>query len=124
MKKVVLVLLLAIGLSPIMNSQVIKGIGDDKIMHFAAGAFFGAGTQAIVYSQTGSYRKAFIYGLAASFSIGLLKEVIDEKSYGGFDNKDLLATFLGGVVFTVPLNFSWKCHKKRTNWVGIKNENK
>ena len=122
MKKAVLVVLLSIGLSPVMNAQVIKGIGDDKIMHFAAGALFGAGMQAVVYSQTGSYQKAFIYGLAASFSVGLLKEGVDQINYGGFDSKDLLATFLGGVVVTIPLNFSWKSHKKRTNWVGIKNK--
>jgi len=122
MKKVVLVLLLGLGLGPVMNAQTIEGIGDDKIMHFAAGAFVGAGTQMLVYSQTGSYQKAFIYGLAASFSVGLLKEGIDQINYGGFDSKDLLATFLGGVVVVIPLNFSWKSHKKKTGWVGVKNE--
>lgn len=121
MKAVLLVLVLGLGLSSEMNGQTIKGIGDDKIYHFAAGALFGGGVQAVVYSETGNVKKAFAWGLASSLTIGLAKEIVDEIQYGGFDSKDLLATFLGGVVITVPMNFSWKKHKRVNDWQGLRN---
>ena len=121
MKKIVTVLVVMIGLSPVMNSQSIGNIGDDKVYHFLAGSFFGGAVQGAIYSETGNVKKAFTWGLLSSFTVGLAKEVVDEIQYGGFDVRDLAATILGGVAVTVPLNFSWKRHKKVTGWKGFRN---
>mgnify|MGYP003648200016 CR=1 FL=1 len=122
MKKVILVLALALGLGSVMNTQAqtIEGIGDDKIYHFAAGMLIGGGVQAVVYSETGSRKKAVIYGLMSGLTIGLAKEVVDEINYNGFDSKDLLATVLGSVTIIVPFDLIFKGHQKKTNWEGLR----
>lgn len=107
MKKIIT--LLSLILTFTMTSQ----IQDDKIKHFAAGAFIGGGVQSIVYSQTRNTAKAFLWGLGSSITIGVLKEVKDEIDYGGFDTKDLLATILGGLTVTIPLDFVFKKHKRK-----------
>jgi len=123
MKKVILVLALALGLASTMNvqAQTIEGIGDDKIYHFAAGMLFGGGVQAVVYSETGNRKKAVIYGLMSGLTIGLAKELVDEINYNGFDSKDLLATVLGSVTIVVPFDLIFKGHQKKTNWEGLRN---
>ena len=123
MKKVSLVLLMGLAMTLTMNaqSQTIKGIGDDKIYHFAAGMFFGGGVQSVVYSETGNHKKALAYGLLSGLTIGLAKEVVDEIQYSGFDSKDLLATVLGSVVVIIPMDFVFRSHKVRNNFKGVRN---
>lgn len=85
-------------------------IPDDKIKHFGAGVFISGATNLIVYDLTKNRKKAFWYGMGAGVLAGIGKELIDEKKYSGWDNKDLLATFLGSVTVSIPLNL-WE-HKK------------
>lgn len=106
MKTIVLILFL-------IPTMVLSQIPQDKRKHFVAGAYFGGGTSMIVYDQTGNYKKAFVYGVLSSITVGLAKELYDQHKYGGFDNKDLLATILGGVTINIPLYFYEKRHKKR-----------
>lgn len=87
-------------------------IQEDKILHFIGGAFVSGTTSLIVYDQTKSTKKAFIYGLASGLLVGVGKELLDESKYKGWDNNDLLATVLGSITITIPLNF-WE--KKRNN---------
>jgi len=72
-------------------------IGEDKLYHFAAGAYSGY-TGYKVFKTPES-------PIVSAFAIGLGKEVYDEITYGGFDDADLLATTLGGVAihFTIKL---------------------
>jgi uncharacterized protein YfiM (DUF2279 family) len=86
-------------------------IKEDKVKHFIGGAFVSGTVSLIVYDQTKSTKKAFLYGIASGVSIGIVKEVIDEIKYKGWDNKDLLATVLGSITITIPLNF-WEKNKK------------
>ena len=72
-------------------------IGEDKLYHFAAGAYSGY-TGYKVFKTPES-------PIVSAFAIGFGKEVYDEITYGGFDDADLLATTLGGVAihFTIKL---------------------
>ncbi len=72
-------------------------IGEDKLYHFAAGAYSGY-TGYKVFKTPES-------PIVSAFAIGFAKEVYDEITYGGFDDADLLATTLGGVAihFTIKL---------------------
>tara|TARA_R110002167_G_scaffold196450_3_gene399369 strand:- start:256 stop:474 length:219 start_codon:yes stop_codon:yes gene_type:complete len=63
-------------------NKLIKKIGIDKILHFLVGGW--------IYASSGS--------LLVVALIGILKEMFDEKDYGGFDLIDFLYTIGGGFV--------------------------
>ena len=63
-------------------NKLIKKIGIDKILHFLVGGW--------VFAIFGS--------LLLVALVGILKEMFDEKQYGGFDLIDFLYTIAGGVV--------------------------
>lgn len=60
----------------------------DKILHFLCGLCIAF----VIVAAT-----APIYGIIAVTVLGLAKEVYDYFDYGVFDNKDMLATILGGI---------------------------
>ena len=64
-----------------------KNIGKDKYYHAAA----GAATEVVG-------EKLKLPPTASSFAIGFTKEVYDYIDYGRFDVKDLLATWIGGII--------------------------
>tara|TARA_R100001244_G_scaffold64313_2_gene53278 strand:+ start:82 stop:309 length:228 start_codon:yes stop_codon:yes gene_type:complete len=63
-------------------NKLIKKIGVDKILHFLVGA--------CVYFTFDNLWVVIV--------IALLKELLDEKTYGGFDLVDFLITVLGGIM--------------------------
>ena len=68
-------------------NKLIKKIGIDKILHFLIGGW--------IYAASGS--------LMVVALIGLLKEVFDEREYGGFDIVDFLFTIGGGFIMYLIL---------------------
>lgn len=58
----------------------------DKVAHFLGGA--------VIVAMAAPFGP--VVAGAALVAIALLKEVIDEIAYGGFDGRDLAATLLGG----------------------------
>ena len=64
-----------------------QSIGTDKYYHAAA----GAATEVVG-------EKLKLPPTASSFAIGFAKEVYDYIDYGKFDVKDLLATWIGGII--------------------------
>jgi len=97
----------------ILTSLISFGqIAEDKKKHFEVGAITSAVVNVHVYAFTGNNKKAFMYGIASSFAIGLAKEIKDEVQYKGFDSKDLLATVLGGITISIPLD---RIVRKRRN---------
>lgn len=76
-------------------------IPKDKLLHFAAGFLLCILFTLIDDPMT---------GLGAAIGAGLMKECYDDYSYGVFDWKDMLATWLGGcVAFTwVALVNYWR----------------
>ena len=77
-------------------------IGTDKYYHFAA----GAATEVIGH-------KMDLTPTSAAFAVGFAKELYDYADYGRFDVKDLLATWLGGVVVDYIIKIKkWKKYQK------------
>ncbi len=68
----------------------------DKLLHFIAGMLI-AGVVGVIPCFT---NYAFIVAVIA----GVVKEVYDEFSYGGWDSLDLLYTAIGGAVMQI---FAW-----------------
>ena len=87
-------------------------IATDKKLHFVAGAGISFVTYATVYSITKDRQKAKIYSVLSALGAGIIKEVIDERKYNGFDSKDILATTLGGLTFTYSIDLLAKRKKK------------
>jgi hypothetical protein len=60
----------------------------DKILHFMVGS--------VIYIVGHFVTHHVLVSLLAVALAGLIKEQIDESRYGGFDPKDVVATFIGG----------------------------
>ena len=84
-------------------------IPHDKKLHAIAGGV----TSAIVYRivDVNTNKNALLYAIASAITIGAAKELYDEIKYNGWDNKDLLATTLGGL--TVSFTFELTKRKNR-----------
>ena len=65
-------------------------IEKDKQLHFAAGVISGYVGEKVFNTPESP--------IISAFAVGLGKEIYDEISYGGFDDFDLFATTLGGIV--------------------------
>ena len=65
----------------------------DKKLHFAAGL--------IISVCVGFALHEPLYGLAAAAFAGVMKEVRDWCVYRGFDWKDMVVTWLGGLVGSI-----------------------
>lgn len=86
----------------------------DKVKHFAAGTLSGAIGADIADGFSGGNRYWRIAGaVTSSLLAGLAKEAYDEHKYGGWDNRDLAATVLGGVSIGIAIDiFSEKKQRK------------
>ena len=94
-----------------MNAQ----IQQDDMLHFSAGVLSGA-AGAFVASELSDGNRfwTFTGAVAGSLIAGTIKEAIDEKNYGGWDNRDLGATFLGGLTVGITIDlFSGKKRKRQ-----------
>lgn len=91
MKKLVLVTVLLLSIS--LTAQTIQ---KDKQKHFVAGVVSG-----FVGSKITKHK--FLGALVSSIIVGVGKEVYDEIKYKGFNNKDILATALGGLTVGVTI---------------------
>ena len=67
----------------------------DKYIHFIVGILFGVLLYRLIPLELG-WR--ILISLGGTALIGTAKETYDYLDYGLFDTKDLLATFIGGVV--------------------------
>lgn len=79
----------------------------DKVMHFAAGAVVSSITFITVSEITENRNIAFWSSVGASVLVGLVKEFYDERKYGGFDTRDLVATSMGGLTVSVSFRFAF-----------------
>ena len=88
-----LILSIALLLSISLTAQTIQ---KDKQKHFVAGVVSG-------YVGSKLTKNKFLGALIGSLIVGVGKEVYDEIKYKGYDNKDILATALGGVTIGVTI---------------------
>jgi hypothetical protein len=88
-------------------------IKQDKVLHFLGGNLYGlVGAGVASQISDGDRTWTFIGAIGGSLLIGLAKESIDQKQYGGWDNADLLATVLGGATVGVTIDI-FKKRKQR-----------
>ena len=87
-------------------------LAHDKKLHIIAGAGVSAVTYAITLEITRDTKNAFWYSFGSAVLAGLIKEIIDESKYGGFDSRDLLASSIGGLTVSTTLNLFHKQQKK------------
>lgn len=108
MNKLLSILLLLFSL------QTVKGqIESDKALHFLGGNLYGlVGAGIASEISDGNRAWTFVGAVGGSLLIGLAKEAIDQKQYGGWDNADLLATVLGGATIGVTIDI-FKKRKQR-----------
>ena len=82
-------------------------IQQDKVLHFLGGNLYGlVGAGVASQISDGDRTWTFIGAIGGSLLIGLAKESIDQKQYGGWDNADLLATVLGGATVGVTIDIA------------------
>lgn len=110
MKKIGLIFILMV-----YANHITAQVERDKALHFVGGTLYGlVGAGVAKQISDGDRYWTFAGAVGGSFLVGLAKESIDKKQYGGWDNDDLLATVLGGmsVGFTIDV-FTNKKRKKR-----------
>jgi len=110
MKKILLALLLLL-----LIQSTFGQIEQDKLLHFLGGNLYGlVGAGVANEISDGDRTWTFIGTVGGSLLIGLAKESIDQKQYGGWSNEDLLATVLGGATIGLTIDiFKKKKQRKR-----------
>ena len=95
----VMIFLLLLILSQVGRSQT---IATDKLLHLSAGYVISTGTTATLRYH--GVKNPELWGIAAGFAAGIIKEVIDTRP----DPADAYATMwgamIGGVVITMPIH--------------------
>ena len=74
----------------LLSTFTFAQIEKDKQLHFAAGLISGYVGEKVFDTPESP--------IISAFAVGLGKEIYDEITYGGFDDFDLFATTLGGIV--------------------------
>ena len=74
----------------LLSTFAFAQIEKDKQLHFAAGVISGYVGEKVFDTPESP--------IISAFAVGLGKEIYDEINYGGFDDFDLFATTLGGIV--------------------------
>tara|TARA_R100001460_G_scaffold52762_1_gene91691 strand:- start:1820 stop:2182 length:363 start_codon:yes stop_codon:yes gene_type:complete len=87
-------------------------IAEDKVLHFVAGGMSGSTGYLI-----GDYYldKPQLTGISLAIASGVLKETYDYSRGGKFDNKDLLATTIGGIVVVKIISLTKKSKNEKIN---------
>lgn len=114
MKTITIALLLML-ISIQVSAQQKATIPIDKVLHFGAGAGIAAVTNAIILLSGGSEKNAMLYSLLAAITAGVLKETYDHIWKNSWDNKDLLATGLGGIIGDLSFTITIQIFKPKKN---------
>jgi len=92
-------------------------LAEDKVLHFGAGVLTGAAS-AFVASELSDGNRfwTFTGAITGSLLAGTIKEAIDNKNNGDWDNGDLGATVLGGITAGITIDlFTGKRRNKKLN---------
>lgn len=91
----------------------------DEKLHFGAGIVAGAAGGFVAHKISKGDKWWTIAGaVGTSLVAGVAKEAIDEAQDGDWDNRELAATALGGVVVGVTIEvFSGKKNKKKARQI-------
>jgi len=112
MKKGLLALVLLLSLQTTnVNAQLLTE--PDKRMHFSAGVVFGGISYGLLLEETENKQIALLGSIATAFAAGYIKETRDKKMGYTFDNRDLLATTLGGLSIGITFDIFGRNGKKK-----------
>tara|TARA_Y100000361_G_C11112582_1_gene318474 strand:+ start:83 stop:424 length:342 start_codon:yes stop_codon:yes gene_type:complete len=84
----------------------------DKQLHFGAGMITSGLGYTWSFNKHQDKKKALITGIATSIVAGIAKETFDSIRGGDFDERDILATTLGGITVSVTIPLFKKKHKQ------------
>jgi len=93
MKKLILILILSCFVYSV-NSQ----IEPDKLNHASAGFMIAFTSNAFTWKATDRKLVGFFAGVGMSYLAGHLKEDYDMRNGGKYDNQDIKATVIGGII--------------------------
>lgn len=103
MRRALLPLFLALTLCAPAQAGELR-IPKDKALHFGVGAAISLAVTAAARAEGRKFHE--LWGIGASFLVGLMKELADRREPGNkFDGGDLAATVAGGVF--VSVSFRW-----------------
>jgi len=100
MKKLLLMVILSV-FAITSQSQTI-GLEKDKILHFAASYTISYQSYKYLEPRYGK-QKAKLYSTILSLSIGIAKEIIDERYRKGWEPGDMVANGGGIIIFRLSL---------------------
>ena len=116
------ILILTLLIGPMMYGQLYQNnqfilTESDKQLHFAAGAIATTiGYEWALKKYKGNKKKAFFVGLGVGLAAGIAKESFDNWRPGNyFDERDVVATFMGSLSVSIPLSIFRKPKKKYTH---------
>lgn len=89
-------------ISLILLSPGALAVEKDKFMHLGLSTAIASGVTVV--------SEDWRVGFGSCMAVGLAKELIDERNYGGFDAKDLAADFIGCSLGTVIGDYGLKAH--------------
>lgn len=117
MKKLFTLCTLLLLFNPV-NAQLLTE--PDKKMHFGAGFVFGGISYGLILEETENKQLALLGSVATAFVAGYIKETRDKRMGGNFDNRDLLATTLGGISIGITLDIFARNGKKKGRVLNLK----
>jgi hypothetical protein len=95
MKKLILLLILT---SVLYTTKGQMKWTEDKINHACIGTMIGWTSNTLVWGATDRKLISFISGVGMSYLAGHLKEDFDMRHGGFYNNQDIRATVIGGVI--------------------------
>jgi len=116
--KYIFTLLLLLTLLPTANAQLLTE--SDKQQHFAAGVVIGGISYGLLLEETEDKKIALLGSIAAAFAAGYIKEMSDAKRGSKFDDRDLLASTLGGLSIGITFDILGRNGKKKGRVINIK----
>ena len=77
-------------------------MGGDKMLHFTASYTISHITYHYLQPRVG-YKKAKIYSTIISLGTGIIKEIIDERYRGGWEQGDIYTNMGGIILFRIDI---------------------
>jgi len=98
MKKLLILLTMTLSLNASLFQE------DDKQLHMGFSTVVGMAGNAICYQELGlTAGQSWWCGIGAAFLVGAAKEAYDRNHGGEFDNRDMQANLIGGVIGSTGL---------------------
>jgi len=99
--KRIIIVVIFLFLSLNLSAQKFK-MGGDKMLHFTASYTISHITYHYLQPKLG-HKKAKTYSIITSLGTGIIKEIIDERYRGGWEQGDIYANMGGIILFRIDI---------------------